>query len=228
MFVQNNFESWPHQPCTSTDLIFFPHNHHNTNHISHLHTTSNNNINNYTDTDSINSLDFEEPILEFDFDLSNEILSFQLEQEACVEVVSPEDSLKSVMDEIESISSTGGLLFDDLSLPSPSENSLLDQKIVSPVSNNVVPESSESSGDETVGDSSLKKVRSGRVNKKESNKMAAGRYRAKKLKERDVLFKECDDFEVKNGHLKEKISNIELEIKCIKNLLVLALNTKKL
>lgn len=218
MFVQNNFESWPNQPVTSTheDVLFSTHTFHNN--ISNNFTCNNLNNNNDNIYDS-NSIDENsQALLEFDFCLDNEILAFQLEeQEGCFNV-SPEDSLKAI--------STGDL-FDYLSQCSPSDNSLLDQDIVSPVSNNVVPESSESSGEDT-GDSLLKKVdKSGRVTKRESNKIAAGRYRAKKLKERDGLFKECDQYEVKNGRLKEKISDIELEIKCIKNLLVQALNSKK-
>lgn len=231
MFVQNTFEqSWSYQPdnASTTDL---PNNHNFYNNTSsHFNNNASNNSNNYNNL--IYGSDSDITSLEFDFDLGNEILAFHLEQEASVQV-SPEDSdLKEVLDDIESISSS--LLFEnyDLSLPtSPSTSSLLEQEIVSPVSNN----NYESSGEEAGGNSSsssssaIGKVnKSGRVCKRVANKMAAGRYRLKKTKERDILFKECDEFEVKNGLLREKISDVELEIRCIKNLLVQALNAKKL
>ena len=65
------------------------------------------------------------------------------------------------------------------------------------------------------------------VNKRESNKAAANRYRLKKLKERDELFNECETYELKNIELKRKIDDVQTEINCIKNLLVEALLTKK-
>ena len=44
------------------------------------------------------------------------------------------------------------------------------------------------------------------------------------MKERDCLFKECDEYKVKNEQLKVNIRDIEQEMGFIKNLLVQALN----
>ena len=65
------------------------------------------------------------------------------------------------------------------------------------------------------------------VNKRESNKLAAVRYRAKKGKERDQLFKECELLAKRNLYLKEKISDFEKQIGFIKSLLMQALANKK-
>jgi len=65
------------------------------------------------------------------------------------------------------------------------------------------------------------------VNKRESNKLAAVRYRAKKGKERDQLFKECELLAKRNLYLKEKISDFEEQIGFIKSLLMQALANKK-
>jgi len=121
--------------------------------------------------------------------------------------------------------------------PSPSsEGSLLEQELVSSESlawghaglaclleqGARVEEKVDSSGEDA-----LRQVKTGRVNKRESNKIAAVRYRAKKTKQRDMLFKECEVYAEKNAVLKVKISDIEQEIGFIKNLLVQALTTKK-
>ena len=74
---------------------------------------------------------------------------------------------------------------------------------------------------------SIKRVKSrARVDKKESNKAAAIRYRTKKTKERDDLFKECDLYAKKNGELKKRIDDLQTEISFIKSLLVEALIKK--
>lgn len=65
------------------------------------------------------------------------------------------------------------------------------------------------------------------VNKRESNKAAANRYRLKKQKEKDDLFIECEMHERRNMELKRDIDDIQTEINCIKNLLVEALLSKK-
>ena len=166
-----------------------------------------------------------------------------------------DDSLKNVLHEIESIPSEFLEDFTLSSNPS-SVSSLQDQEILSPSSfdlaqetidmsadlwsNFNVPEivygagtlecdSSSSESDLSSDDSfKLKKVnKSGRVNKRESNKVAAVRYRAKKSKERDQLFQECELFAKRNLDLKEKISDIEQQIGFIKNLLMQALANKK-
>jgi hypothetical protein len=69
-------------------------------------------------------------------------------------------------------------------------------------------------------------VKSGKVNKKESNKKAAVRYRAKKSKEREKLFAECDLYEKQNSEMKKKIENVENEISFIRSLLIEALLKK--
>ncbi len=66
----------------------------------------------------------------------------------------------------------------------------------------------------------------GHINKKESNKAAASRYRSKKSKEKDQLFVECEYYEKKNSEMKQKISDIESEIQSIRSLLVQALLVK--
>lgn len=128
-----------------------------------------------------------------------------------------DDSYKNVLNEIESISS--GFASETLSR-SPSESSLLDQVIMSPL-NIGDGECSSSSND------SFRKVKSGKISKKESNKNAAVRYRVKKTKERDLLFQECDLYERNNTELKGKIDAIEQEIGFIKNLLIQAINSRK-
>lgn len=66
-----------------------------------------------------------------------------------------------------------------------------------------------------------------RIDKRESNKAAASRYRSKKSKEKDQLFAQCEIYEKANIELKEKIDNIESEINSIRNLLVHALLIKQ-
>lgn len=74
---------------------------------------------------------------------------------------------------------------------------------------------------------SIKRVgKAGRVDKKESNKAAAVRYRCKKALEKDRLFAECEIYEKKNSDIKEKIGDLENEIDFIKNLLVQAFLAK--
>lgn len=172
-----------------------------------------------------------------------------------------DDSLKNVLNEIESIPS---VFLEDIPISNPSSvASIPDQEILSPspfdLWNNVsvptdsptsevinvgadfwdtfnVPEDSsvssgesEASSDDTcLASKQLKKVnKSGRVNKRESNKVAAVRYRQKKSKERDQLFQECELYAQKNEHLKEKIADIEEQIGFIKSLLMQALAQKK-
>lgn len=71
-----------------------------------------------------------------------------------------------------------------------------------------------------------KRVRHKAIDKKESNKAAAERYRFKKLREKEMLFGECELFAKKNADLKRKISDIQSEISFIKSLLVEALIAK--
>ncbi len=150
--------------------------------------------------------------LELDLDLETNLIAFQLDPQT------EEDSLKSVLSDIESISS--GFMPGELSPSSSSDTnsvSLLDQEIVS-----------ESSGDEVTSECrGIRRAQSGRVNKRESNKIAAVRYRAKKVKEREALFKECDEMAARNAQLRTSISEIEQEIGFIKNLLVQALHAKR-
>lgn len=175
--------------------------------------------------------------------------TFELNTETCD--LDLNDSLKKVLDEIESFSS----VFLEESSPSPSSEFSIypDQELLSPsfdlnleinsdlgqlIENFDLPEldkkiesASSSSGEseEILSDDSvkgLKKVKSGRVNKRESNKVAAVRYRQKKNKERDVLFQECDIYEQKNHVLRDQIKDIDQEIGFIKNLLFQALHNK--
>lgn len=59
-----------------------------------------------------------------------------------------------------------------------------------------------------------------RVDKKQSNKEAAIRYRQKKMKEKFDLFKTRDGLKSENEDLKKKIEDIQLEISFVKNILV--------
>jgi len=78
-----------------------------------------------------------------------------------------------------------------------------------------------------VEDQAMKRVnRGGKVDKKESNKAAAVRYRCKMALEKDRLFAECELYEKKNSEIKSKIVDLEIEIDFIKNLLVQAFLTK--
>lgn len=60
-----------------------------------------------------------------------------------------------------------------------------------------------------------------------SNKDAVVKYRSKKQKKKEVLFKECEEYSKKNVELKNKIQDIQTEISLIKTLLVEALIAKK-
>ena len=64
---------------------------------------------------------------------------------------------------------------------------------------------------------------SGMVNKKETNRAAAIRYRNKKLKQRDELFAQCEFYAQKNVEMKKWIDDTLVEISFIKTLLVEAL-----
>ena len=68
--------------------------------------------------------------------------------------------------------------------------------------------------------------RGGKVDKKESNKAAAVRYRCKKALEKDRLFAECELYDKKNAEMRVKISDLESEIDFIKSLLVQAFLAK--
>lgn len=65
------------------------------------------------------------------------------------------------------------------------------------------------------------------VEKRESNKAAASRYRSKKSKERNELFLQTEIYEKKNSELKEKIKDVETEINSIRSLLIQALLIKE-
>lgn len=165
-----------------------------------------------------------------------------------------DDSLKNVLSEIEAIPS---VFLEDISSSSPSSvSSTHDQEILSPgfdlslwssvpvstcgspsTCNFSVPDLDVSSGESEVSsDDASKQLRkvnnknnnkSGRVNKRESNKVAAVRYRQRKTKERDQLFQECELYGKKNEDLKEKIGDLEQQIGFIKSLLMQALAQKK-
>lgn len=67
----------------------------------------------------------------------------------------------------------------------------------------------------------------GSVDKKESNKAAAIKYRNKKLNQKKQLFDDIALYEQKNAELRSKISDCQTEISFIKSLLVEALIAKK-
>lgn len=274
MFIQNSFE-WSHQtwstPSTDTQSIF----QHSCNNLASYN--PNNTVNDF------NSFAFDQSCFELN-NLNNNPDNFShnnnqtsaitdeyFEQHLAVlgdcftengpiqdeEIydLNLDDSLKNVLNEIESIPS---VFLEDVSSASPSSvSSVPDQEILSPeldlnlwsnvplsacgspTSNFNVPEtiecdSSVSSGESEVfsddisGREQVKRVnKSGRVSKRESNKVAAVRYRQKKSKQRDQLFQECELYGKKNEELKEKISDIEQQIGYIKSLLMQALAQKK-
>lgn len=76
---------------------------------------------------------------------------------------------------------------------------------------------------ETPSDRGLKRTRARTIDKKQSNKVAAVKYRNKKLKERDELFAECDKYASRNAQLRKMIEETQTEISFIKSLLVEAL-----
>jgi len=74
----------------------------------------------------------------------------------------------------------------------------------------------------------LKRTRGRTIDKKQSNKAAATKYRTKKVAEKETLFAECADYERKNGELKRLIGDCQTEISFIKSLLVEALIAKNM
>lgn len=62
---------------------------------------------------------------------------------------------------------------------------------------------------------------------KDRNKEAVIKYRSKKIKKREELFAECEDYAKKNSALRQKIDDVLTEISLIKTLLVEALIAKK-
>lgn len=63
--------------------------------------------------------------------------------------------------------------------------------------------------------------------KKESNKRAANKYRSKKLKAKDDLFNELEEYTRRNEALTAKIDDVQTEIDIFKSLLVQVLSNKK-
>lgn len=59
-----------------------------------------------------------------------------------------------------------------------------------------------------------------------ANNAAASKYRMKKRKEKQELFKECEHYATKNEVMKNKINEIQFKIDTIKNLLITAFLTK--
>lgn len=72
----------------------------------------------------------------------------------------------------------------------------------------------------------IRRTRARVIDKKESNKAAAIRYRNKKLKEKDQLFTECEEYANKIKEMKQKVADTQNEISYIKSLLVEALVIK--
>lgn len=66
----------------------------------------------------------------------------------------------------------------------------------------------------------IKKIASGGISKKQSNKEAATRYRQKKNKEKEDLFTTRELYKKENNELKKKIEDIQTEINFVKNILV--------
>jgi hypothetical protein len=241
MFIQNNFEWSPQTSLEEFNPINDSPLHFNINNFNDNNTYYTNYTNDLLDPNYCD-FNFEYQGLNNYLSPSNDLIQHNDEAVNNDINLDSDDSLKSILDEIESLPSD---FFLEENVSSPSESSISDQQIQSPLEiesqiNNFVfsncliqteSESATSSSGESEksleDDSSLKKVKSGRINKRESNKVAAVRYRAKKTKERDLLFQECDFYEKNNNELKEKLSDVEHEIALIKNLLVQALTAKR-
>lgn len=228
--MQSNFEWSPLDTINTTTYNFNNNIIYNYNPHQSLNSILTSNPNNASDMNGLN--DLIDSNFEFDFnfcnylnqDLTLPIIENQDQKNDEIYKLEIDDSLKNVLSEIESISSE---FIDDTMSRSPSESSLLDQVIMSP---SIIGDSEcPTSSNELIinEDKNLKRVKSGKISKKESNKNAAIRYRVKKTKERDQLFQECDLYERKNIELKEKINAIEQEIDFIKNLLIQAINARK-
>lgn len=87
----------------------------------------------------------------------------------------------------------------------------------------------ENSATESVqAKSYMRRTRGRNIDKKQSNKAAAIKYRNKKLQEKELLFAECNEYAKKNSELKKKIDEVQTEISFIKSLLVEALIAKNL
>jgi len=82
------------------------------------------------------------------------------------------------------------------------------------------------SEDQLLDKPKIRRTRIRQIDKKESNKMAAIRYRNKKLKEKDHLFTECEEFGQKLKDMRQKVNDTQAEISFIKSLLVEALVLK--
>jgi hypothetical protein len=137
-------------------------------------------------------------------------------------VVSPLSSvLESNMSEADSMSGVNSPPSPMSSFFSPDEEDDCSNAAMS--SSNM--EESSSSAISRVGAGGRRSGGSGMVNKKESNRAAAIRYRNKKLKERDELFAECERYAKKNADMRKRIDDTLTEISFIKSLLVEALVT---
>jgi len=222
--MQSNFEWSPQSDTQQLTLQNFINNNNilYDNYNPQVSTTTTTNLINTPDTNGLD--DLIDSNFEFDFDLYDYLNQNQDQGANEIYKLEIDDSFKNVLSEIESISSG----FVGEALPrSPSESSLLDQIIMSPPVNGDGECPTSSNESQFNEDAKLKKVKSGKISKKESNKNAALRYRVKKTKERDLLFQECNLYQRKNKELKEKIDAAEQEIGLIKNLLIQAINTKK-
>lgn len=109
---------------------------------------------------------------------------------------------------------------------SPAESTILngDESVLNYYSSS--PSSSSSTEESPSTRSKIRRTRARTIDKKESNKAAAIKYRSKKLKERESLFAECEEYERRNAELKKKIEDTQSEISFIKSLLVEALIAK--
>lgn len=102
--------------------------------------------------------------------------------------------------------------------------------VESPGSSDSYDDEDDSSSRHSLGTPSgggLKRTRARTIDKKQSNKVAAVKYRNKKLKERDELFAECDKYASRNAQLRKMIEETQTEISFIKSLLVEALIARK-
>jgi hypothetical protein len=182
--------------------------------------------------------------IEYEHQTRNEIIIINDENETRAEHAGQgEDQLDvdlidfSLFDNNMLIMDLNGLLGEDCSVVSPSmlESNMSDSAsgVGSPHSSFFSPDEDETSKmSSTLGSSSCTTISrvsgrraGGQVNKKESNRAAAIRYRNKKLKEREELFAECELYAKKNADMRKKIDDTLTEISFIKSLLVEALVT---
>ena len=146
------------------------------------------------------------------------------------------DTIKDVLDQFESFDAPASNQSSSSTLQSYDDSSSLSATCAyspSPLSPQAAPtplsmSSTSSSRKRASLQQQKRSVVDGRIDKLESNRAAAIRYRAKKLKEKESLFTELEFFANKNAATRASIDDLQAQINCIKSVLVDALIKKKI